>query len=369
MKNFPKPTDTIGGIEKIWFIPVDDIAALGDVILNELQNITFASGKEWLTLYGTFKSKEFSEQKKETKYGIRFERSLQLFYPGYSVGVIQQLEEMKCNRFLVAYKDNNGLYKIAGTLENPLNFTYKLSTGKSGSDAQGIEMEFYGNFRIRISNIQFIEYNDINYGYLYNFYAVSNANFSPDGWHVPTTSEWDALVSYVGSAPGGKLKEKGYNYWISPNTGAIDSFLFCALPGGYRHSSGVFTHMGTFDIMTKYGCWWTKTTYGSKGARYRYMTYNSDNVISDFDLINFGMSVRLVKDITTLKHGQMGSVVDYDGNVYKTICIGTQEWLINNYACTHLYDGTLIEELTKNEDWAATSSPALCAYNNNKANV
>lgn len=150
MINFPKPTDTIAGIQKFWFIPVRDVYTLGDIILSELQSITFKPDKDWLTAYGVFNTKEFSENKKENKSGIRFDRMFEMFYPGYSLAVMQQMEKMKLQRFIIAFLDNNENYKIAGTIENPLNFTYKLTTGKSGADAQGFEMKFGGDGRIRI---------------------------------------------------------------------------------------------------------------------------------------------------------------------------------------------------------------------------
>ena len=131
-------------------MPVNDVAALGDIILNELQSITFETDKDWLTGYAVYDSKQFSEDKKENKTGIRFLRSLKMFYPGFNVAVINQMAEMHTTQFLVAYKDFNGLYKIAGTLENPLNFKYKLATGKDGSNAQGYDMEFFNDSRIRI---------------------------------------------------------------------------------------------------------------------------------------------------------------------------------------------------------------------------
>lgn len=153
MRNFPKPTDSVGGIQTFWFVPVNDVAALGDIILNELQSITFETDKDWLTGYAVYDSKQFSEDKKENKSGIRFLRSLKMFYPGFDLAAVNQMQEMQLTQFICAYKDFNGLYKLAGTLDNPLNFKYKLITGKTGSNAQGYDMEFFNDSRIRISEI------------------------------------------------------------------------------------------------------------------------------------------------------------------------------------------------------------------------
>jgi uncharacterized protein (TIGR02145 family) len=44
-----------------------------------------------------------------------------------------------------------------------------------------------------------------------------------------------------------------------------------------------------------------------------------------------------------------GSVVDFDGNVYKTIIIGSQTWMAENYRAKHYLNGTAISEYRVNK--------------------
>lgn len=62
----------------------------------------------------------------------------------------------------------------------------------------------------------------------------------------------------------------------------------------------------------------------------------------------------------------MGTVVDYDGNKYFTVVVGEQEWMASNLRLTHYSDGTPIQKVEANEDWAGltATSKAFCWYQN-----
>lgn len=58
-----------------------------------------------------------------------------------------------------------------------------------------------------------------------------------------------------------------------------------------------------------------------------------------------------------------GTMTDQDGNVYKTVAIGTQTWMAENLRTTTYNDGTAIQNVTDNDSWAS-STGAYCNYNN-----
>ena len=135
-----------------------------------------------------------------------------------------------------------------------------------------------------------------DYGALYNWYVVESDKLCPEGWHVPSDEEWIALETVLGGATsaGGLLKEEGTAHWKTPNTDAVNSHGFGALPGGYR------SYNGTFNLMRTSAYWWStsqKNWYGSSSkVVYRYVLYNERALFRHIAEKTNGFSVRCVED-------------------------------------------------------------------------
>lgn len=208
---------------------------------------------------------------------------------------------------------------------------------------------------------------NLTYGLLYNWYAVTDIrNISNTGWHVPIKSEYLTLSSYIGGN-GGSLKSIGYDSFQYPNAGATNLYDFNAVGSGLRRDSGIFNYK------TQRWYAWTSEEYVDlpTHAGIALLLYENNIFgVSAFSLLKYwGLSVRLVKDSTTLKHGQKGTYTGNNGRVYNTICIGTQEWLAENLAETKYRDGSVIPEITDNAAWVALTTGALCAYDNDWNNA
>ena len=148
------------------------------------------------------------------------------------------------------------------------------------------------------------------YGRLYNGYAVETNNLAPEGWHVATRDDVQALLDYVGEREkwAGKLKEAGFTHWNSPNWGAENSSGFTALPGGARMAK-VSPDNFEFDYLRYQGRWWANSTSVGGNLDYFYMQYSAINILGSFLVDVYGpayyapfdkrngYSVRCVKDL------------------------------------------------------------------------
>jgi uncharacterized protein (TIGR02145 family) len=186
------------------------------------------------------------------------------------------------------------------------------------------------------------------YGFYYNQYATSDADFAPSGWRVPSYTDLETLQTYLTEATGGgKLKETGTTHWTTPNTGADNSTGFTLFGAGVRASNGVYNYFNTYGFVA------SNTIAGPYLGGMTTM-YNNDDLtgtaMSGGEKV--GAPIRLVKNNST----NPTTLTDYDGNVYDCITIDTMVWTVQNWLCTHLTDGTEIPLVQDNTAWAALTT-------------
>ena len=201
----------------------------------------------------------------------------------------------------------------------------------------------------------------IVYGTLYNWAAITDPRgITPIGWHIPDWLEAYTLDTYInGPVDGGqKLKSADPSFW-TPSTGT-DAYGFNFRGTGYRDNLGGFG--GLNEIGNMWGSTTTTPTTG-QGSSCEAAT-NVFNKWTGFNRLD-GVPVRFLKDNSI----DPGTVIDYDGNVYPTVTIGTQVWTAQNLIVEHYNNGDPIPNVTLDSDWASLTTGALCYYNNNVNNA
>ena len=69
------------------------------------------------------------------------------------------------------------------------------------------------------------------------------------------------------------------------------------------------------------------------------------------------------------KESNSNLVSDIDGNIYDTVAIGTQVWLVENLNVTHYRNGDPIPNVTDSAEWVNLTTGAYCNYDNSSANA
>ncbi len=80
---------------------------------------------------------------------------------------------------------------------------------------------------------------------------------------------------------------------------------------------------------------------------------------------SFSIKVDAISQNTTSGYG--ATVTDVEGNIYKTVYIGTQHWMGENLKVSKYNDGTSIPNITDNAEWSKLSTGAWSYYNNDVA--
>lgn len=64
----------------------------------------------------------------------------------------------------------------------------------------------------------------------------------------------------------------------------------------------------------------------------------------------------------------ISQVTDYDGNSYKTVVIGTQDWMAENLNVEHYRNGDVIPQVQDAAEWKKLTTGAWCYYENKTEN-
>lgn len=64
----------------------------------------------------------------------------------------------------------------------------------------------------------------------------------------------------------------------------------------------------------------------------------------------------------------MGQITDIDGNTYKTVIIGNQEWMTENLNVNNYRNGEKIRNVINDEEWSNLEAGAWCYYDNDAKN-
>lgn len=155
---------------------------------------------------------------------------------------------------------------------------------------------------------------------------------------------WASSGGYIYNAGGGQVSEKGVCWsklslpTILDNK-TIDSYL-ANLPGGFA-SKLTGLEPGTLYYVRAYATTEAGTSYGTE------ISFSTQSVNPP----------AFNPDLT------YGTVTDIEGNIYKTIQIGTQTWMAENLKTTKYNDGTAVPLVLGDNNWANRSSEAMCWFN------
>ena len=144
-------------------------------------------------------------------------------------------------------------------------------------------------------------------------------------------------------------------------------------------SGGNVTSEGGYSVTQKGICWSILTNplftgnhtvngngSGSFAANISGLSPNTTYYVRAYAINSVGTGYGNSVSFITQSVGS-GAVIDYDGNIYDTVHIGTQIWLKQNLKVTHYRNGDSIPNITNSTQWASLSTAAYCWHSNDSA--
>ena len=137
-------------------------------------------------------------------------------------------------------------------------------------------------------------YNSI-FGKLYNYNAVNTGKLCPQGWHIPTVTEWTILTDYLGGIFEAPKKMMSTSLWTRNHFTPTNSSGFSLLPGGHRVNSD-FQGIPGGAFGDGYGMWWSSTSISISVSNAMFVSSYTNNLELYVKSILDGASCRCIKD-------------------------------------------------------------------------
>ena len=133
----------LGSVLQFYFIPVTVIDYI-TIVDGEVTTIGLPRGYVWPKGYGPLESMRFVEPGEDTANGVKYKPVFTCMVPKDSILNTKLFNKMRNQKYVVAYKDANGLKKLIGLKEEGLKFSAVLDTKQVVAGRNEYAISFYG---------------------------------------------------------------------------------------------------------------------------------------------------------------------------------------------------------------------------------
>ena len=111
------------------------------------------------------------------------------------------------------------------------------------------------------------------------------------------------------------------------------------------------------NLMNKFD-YFEEVSYDTEGLKNYWLSVDRDKEQKEKEAI---------ENNKTSNDQSFDSLTDKEGNIYKTIRIGNQVWLAENYKCTTKSNGEKLNYIENNDEWLRNNDSNYCYFNNDES--
>lgn len=137
MKTVNKPLENMGGLIKIWALPLNSFYVSG-------KTLTFLNIVDVFEIYCSEDTMNHECPSQRTMAGLSYNTIVSGFSPGDSEENIAHFEEMNGKKFAVLFINGDGEFRLVGDAFAPLRFFADFNSGTTTKDRAGYNIRFTG---------------------------------------------------------------------------------------------------------------------------------------------------------------------------------------------------------------------------------
>lgn len=208
---------------------------------------------------------------------------------------------------------------------------------------------------------------------------------NPSNIRYSTAGTYNVTLVVSNASGNNTITKTAYIVVTTPNTQipTISTTTISGITNTSASSGGNITTEGSSAVTARGVCWNTtsnptivntKTTNGTGigifSSSLTGLIANTTYYVRAYATNSFGTAYGNQQIFTTMNTSlsNCGTVKDVDGNLYHTVTIGTQCWMLENLKTTRYKDSTIIPTGLSNTSWQATFSGAYAIFDNNPVN-
>lgn len=144
MKSLSRQKNNIGGIARLYAVPIELLTAVASTGTHGVYAITLSSTDEVYDISAISETIQATEEPKSSSAGNYFEHQIRATIAKDTPELSLALQDLYGKRLIMIFRDQNDRFKLVGSMTEAMRLSYKKDTGAKIADLQNTPLVFEG---------------------------------------------------------------------------------------------------------------------------------------------------------------------------------------------------------------------------------